>query len=89
MKKVIFFLALIIFGLIVVYAEMPVVNYGFLGFPFLIMVLILLWFFGLNIFFSKTDWKKQNDLNIGDFKNKYLLGFAFILIIYKPHSHFS
>ena len=43
MKKIIQFSILIVAGLIICYAEMPVLAYGFLGFPLLIGALTILW----------------------------------------------
>jgi len=43
MNKVKNLLILLFAGLILVYVYMPVINYGFFGFPFLLMLLIVLW----------------------------------------------
>jgi len=43
MSKVKNLLIVLLAGLILVYVYMPVINYGFFGFPFLLMLLIVLW----------------------------------------------
>ncbi len=43
MTKVKSILLLILVAFVLIYVNMPVVNFGFLGFPFLLMILIVLW----------------------------------------------
>jgi hypothetical protein len=51
MKKIINAVILLILGLILCCFYYPVINYGFLGFPFLLIVLIVIWLF-LNLHLS-------------------------------------
>jgi len=43
------FLLLLFTAFVLVYSNMPVVSYGFLGFPFMLMVLILAWIIIVNL----------------------------------------
>ncbi len=79
MKKIILILALLLIGFLLFYTALPVINYGFLGLPILLLALV---FIGIIIFTKIEVTPQAKKLRILSMPNKFLLFFALGIILY-------
>ena len=78
MKKIIAFVFLIIIAFLLVYFILPVLNYGFLTLPILLLVLVVI----AIALFTKLEVGKDNKVRLIEKPNKFLLVSIIILLIY-------
>lgn len=81
-------LLLVLIGFVLVYVNMPVVNYGFVGFPFLLGILILLWLVLENLDSINQLGNQQNIQSLPKLKSAkipvILLSILFVYAIILP-----
>ena len=79
MKKILSILALIVLGFVLFYINLPVINYGFTGFAFILLVLVL-----VAIVFSAgiTVSDKTKQIKLAALPSKYLYIMVAILLAY-------
>lgn len=79
MKKIILILALLLIGFFLFYTILPVINYGFMGLPLVMLFLIMI----AVVIFSKIEiTPKARKLNIFSKTNKVLLFVALAVVLY-------
>lgn len=79
MKKIILILALLLIGFLLFYNVLPVINYGFVGLPLVLLLLLLI----AIVIFSKIEiTSKTRKLNMFSGVNKVLFFFCFGLLFY-------
>ncbi|WDO13321.1 hypothetical protein MH928_01140 [Flavobacterium sp. WW92] len=79
MKKIILILALLLIGFLLFYNVLPVINYGFVGLPILLLLLLLI----AIVLFSKIEvTSTTRKLNMFSKTNKILFFLSFGLLVY-------
>jgi hypothetical protein len=82
MKKLNLTILILLVAFLIIYIKMPVINYGFWGFPFLLIILILIWVIGSRQVFLQVDPRNRNNVNLAGKVAKYPLYIIFFLIFY-------
>ena len=79
MKKILSILALVVLGFVLFYINLPVINYGFTGFAFILLVLVL-----VAIVFSAgiTVSDKTKQIKLAALPSKYLYVMVALLLAY-------
>ncbi|MDX9853979.1 MAG: hypothetical protein RBS81_09375 [Tenuifilaceae bacterium] len=82
MKKLVLAVVILLFGFLIVYANLPVINYGYWGLPFILMVLTIFWILGSKQIYFTVDTHNNNNLSVNSRKGKASLWFLLLLIVY-------
>lgn len=79
MKKIFLIAFLMIFGFVLFYSNLPVLNYGFTGFSFILLLLVI-----LAIVFSLglTVSQQAKEVKLSSKPNKILVVLAGVLLVY-------
>ncbi len=79
MRKILSFALLLFIGFCLFYVNLPVIDYGFIQLPFILLVLVLV---GILIFTKFEISEKTKQLRLLNRPNKLFLVLAFMLILY-------
>ena len=79
MKKILSLLALAVLGFVLFYINLPVINYGFTGFAFILLVLVI-----VAIVFSTgiTVSEKTKQIKLAALPNKFLYVIVAVILAY-------
>jgi hypothetical protein len=79
MKKFFSIAFLLLFGLLLFYANLPVINYGFTGFAFIMLLLVII---AIAFSLGLTVSQQAKQVNIVSKPNKILVVLAAVLLVY-------
>lgn len=79
MKKIVGIVFLFLFGFLLFYGNLPVINYGFTGFAFILLVLVIL---GIVFSLGLTVSQQTKQVKIVSKPNKILFVLAGVLLVY-------
>jgi len=82
MKKLVLAVVILLFGFLIVYANLPVINYGYWGLPFILAVLTIFWILGSKQIYFTVDTHNNNNLSVNSRKGKVSLWFLLLLFVY-------
>ena len=79
MKKIITIVFLLLFGFLLFYTNLPVINYGFTGFAIILLVLVIL---GVLLSLGLTVSQQTKQVKIVSRPNKVLYVFLGVILVY-------
>ncbi len=82
MKNILAIAFLLFLGFAAVYMHLPVLNYGFYGLPFLLLILSMFWLFWSKLLHVKVNQRNKTEININKGGQKWMFFIPLVIILY-------